>query len=243
MTEEITLHVEDVSVVYKIVKGFSIKRNLLKGKRKRADEFTAVKHISFDAHEGEIIGVIGQNGSGKSTLLRAIAGIYRPNTGSIDLQGHSVSLMALGVGFATELSGRDNIMLSGMLLGFEKEEIRRRTKEIMEFAELGSFIDMPVRTYSSGMHSKLAFSIIAMMETDIMLVDEVLSVGDDRFRRKSLAKMEQLIRDKSRTVLIVSHNANTILEFCDTVLWIHQGEMVDLGKPQSVLRNYQEFMK
>lgn len=243
MKEEITLHVEDVSIKYKIVKGFSIKRNLFQRNGDLMREFEAVRSVSFDAHKGEIIGIIGLNGSGKSTLLRSIAGIYKPNRGKIELYGHSVSLMALGLGFSAELSGRDNIMLSGMLLGFTKEEIEEKAEEIVDFAGLGNFIDMPVRTYSSGMYSKLAFAITAMLETDIMLVDELLSVGDERFRKKSLSKMEQLIRDKNRTVILVSHSMETIQKFCDTVLWIHEGEMKEIGEPKVVLAHYQEFMK
>ena len=205
--------------------------------------FEAVKHISFSVEEGGILGIIGKNGSGKSTLLRSIAGVFSPNSGSIDLHGHSVSLMALGVGFKDSLSGRENIILSGMLLGFSQKEMEERMDEIIEFAEIGNFIDRPVRTYSSGMHSKLAFAITAMLETDIMLVDEVLSVGDERFKKKSLAKMKSLITDDKRTVIIVSHDTNTLLELCTQVLWIHDGEMREIGEPKVVLEHYKEFMK
>ena len=193
--------------------------------------------------EGDILGIIGKNGSGKSTLLRSIAGIFSPNSGTIDLKGHSVSLMALGVGFKDSLSGRENIILSGMLLGFSEKEIETRAQDIINFAEIGEFIDRPVRTYSSGMHSKLAFAITAMLETDIMLVDEVLSVGDEHFRKKSLAKMKELITDKNRTVIIVSHNMETLKELCNSVLWMHDGKMMELGEPEIVLTHYKDFMK
>ena len=156
--------------------------------------------------------------------------------------GHSVSLMALGVGFKDVLTGRENIVLSGMLLGFTEREINERMDEIIEFAEIGDFIDRPVRTYSSGMHSKLAFAITAMLETDIMLVDEVLSVGDERFRKKSLEKMRALILDKDRTVIIVSHDKATLLELCDRILWLHDGEVMEIGQPEEVLEHYVEFM-
>ncbi|WP_330364788.1 ABC transporter ATP-binding protein [Butyrivibrio sp. NC3005] len=160
----------------------------------------------------------------------------------LHLHGHSVSLMALGVGFKPLLTGRANIILSGLLLGFKESEIHEKMDEIIEFAELGDFIDRPVRTYSSGMHSKLAFAITAMLETDIMLVDEVLSVGDERFRKKSLAKMKELINDEDRTVIIVSHNIDTLLELCDQVMWMHDGEIKEIGKPKEVLDNYASFM-
>lgn len=204
--------------------------------------FEAVKHVSFSMEKGEILGIIGKNGSGKSTLLRSIAGVFSPNSGSIDLHGNSVSLMALGVGFNGNLSGRENIVLSGMLLGFSEKDIMEKVPEIIEFAEIGDFINRPVRTYSSGMHSKLAFSITAMLETDIMLVDEVLSVGDARFKKKSLAKMNELISDKNRTVIIVSHDMGTLQELCDNVLWMHDGETKEFGEPEIVLEHYQEFM-
>jgi ABC-type polysaccharide/polyol phosphate transport system ATPase subunit len=186
--------------------------------------------------------MIGKNGSGKSTLLRAIAGVFAPNSGTIDLHGHSVSLMALGVGFKENLTGRENIVLSGMLLGFPENEIIQKTPEIIEFAEIGEFIDRPVRTYSSGMHAKLAFAITAMLETDIMLVDEVLSVGDERFRKKSLAKMKDIISDKNRTVIIVSHDMNMLNNFCNNLLWLHNGEIMEYGEPGNVMEHYKKFM-
>lgn len=236
------IELNDVCINYNILNNISIRKTFLR-RRKRDEVFEAVKHISFSVMEGDIMGIIGKNGSGKSTLLRSIAGIFSPNSGIIDLKGHSVSLMALGVGFKDSLSGRENIILSGMLLGFSEKEIEIRAQDIIDFAEIGEFIDRPVRTYSSGMHSKLAFAITAMLETDIMLVDEVLSVGDERFKKKSLAKMKQLITDKNRTVIIVSHSIETLKELCNSVLWIHDGKMMELGEPESVLTHYKDFMK
>ena len=150
--------------------------------------------------------------------------------------------MALGVGFKDNLTGRDNISLSVMLLGFSEKQIQDKMEEIIEFAEIGDFIDRPVRTYSSGMHSKLAFAITAMLETDIMLVDEVLSVGDERFKKKSLNKMKELINDRDRTVIIVSHSIDTLKSLCDRVMWIHDGEMKEIGEPKKILDNYLKFM-
>ena len=240
---EYAIEVENLCISYRGLKSYSIKQNLLHGKRSRAEEFQAVKNVSFKVEKGEIPGLIGKNGSGKSTMLRAIAGIFSPNSGTINLHGHSVSLLSIGVGFQKELSGRDNILLSGMLLGFSEAQIREHMDEIIQFSELGKFIDAPVRTYSSGMHSKLAFSITAVLETDIILIDEVLSVGDSRFKKKSYAKMKKLISDTNRTVVIVSHDMKTIRDLCSKVLWINDGEMVQYGDTETVLEAYDAFMK
>ncbi len=242
MANKYAIEVKDVSISYKILNNISIRSTFFH--RKTRDEiFEAVKHVSFSVEEGGILGIIGKNGSGKSTLLRSIAGVFSPNEGTIDLHNHSVSLMAIGVGFKPLLTGRANIMLSGLLLGFKEKEIQDRMDEIIDFAELGDFIDKPVRTYSSGMYSKLAFAITAMLETDIMLVDEVLSVGDERFRKKSLAKMKELITDDNRTVIIVSHSIETLKELCDKVMWMHDGEIKEIGKPDVVLQKYKKFME
>ncbi|MDD6628380.1 MAG: ABC transporter ATP-binding protein [Lachnospiraceae bacterium] len=235
------IELKDVCINYRILNSTSVQKSFFHRKQ-REIVFEAVKHVSFAVEEGGILGIIGKNGSGKSTLLRSIAGVFSPNAGEIDLKGHSVSLMALGVGFKEALTGRENIMLSGMLLGFTEQEIEEKMQEIIDFAEIGEFIDRPVRTYSSGMHSKLAFAITAMLETDIMLVDEVLSVGDEKFRKKSLEKMKNLILDQKRTVIIVSHDRATLQELCDKILWIHDGEVKELGEPETVLQHYTQFM-
>lgn len=241
--EEYAITVKDLRIRYKSVQAYSIKKSLLRLKGVDAKTYEAVRGVSFEVKQGEILGITGKNGSGKSTMLRALANIFSADEGSIDLHGHSVSLLAIGVGFKPELSGRENIMLSGMLLGFSEKEIMERMDEIIEFAGLGSFIDMPVRTYSSGMHSKLAFSITAVLETDIMLIDEVLSVGDEKFKKKSYAKMKSLISQRNRTVVIVSHNLKTLEDLCDRVMWMHEGEIVKIGEPKAVLKEYREFMK
>ena len=240
---EYAIEVDNLCISYKGLKSYSIKQNLLKGKRAKAETFDAVKNVSFKLRKGEILGLIGKNGCGKSTMLRAIAGIFSPNSGTIDLHGNSVSLLSIGVGFQKELTGRENILLSGMLLGFSEQQIKGKMEEIIEFSELGKFIDQPVRTYSSGMHSKLAFSITAILETDIILIDEVLSVGDVRFKKKSYKKMKDLISAADRTVVIVSHETKTIRDLCDKVLWINDGEFVRYGDTDEVLQAYEEFMK
>ncbi len=208
----------------------------------KTEYFEAVKGITFDVKKGQILGIVGKNGSGKSTLLRALAGIFSPDEGSIDLHGHSISLMSIGVGFNGALTGRENIYLSGTLLGFSREQINEKIDDIIEFSELGKFIDRPVKTYSSGMHSKLAFSITAILETEIMLVDEVLSVGDARFKKKSYEKMKSLIENSDRTVLIVSHSMDALQKLCDSILWIHDGEFKMMGKTEEVLPEYIKFM-
>lgn len=243
MEENYAIEVQDLVIKYRNLKKTSIKQNLLKFRHKRTDDFVAVKGISFRVRQGEILGIIGKNGSGKSTTLNALAGIFSPDEGTIDLKGHSISLLSIGVGFQKEMTGRENIMLSGMLLGFSEQQIQAKEQEIIDFAELGKFIDMPVRTYSSGMHSKLAFSITAILETDIMLIDEVLSVGDQKFKKKSYNKMKSLISNKERTVVIVSHNISTLQELCDTVMWMHDGEIKKIGKPEEILDEYVEFME
>ena len=240
--KEIAIEVKNVHIQYKNKKNFSIQRNLLRRDADKPEVFEAVKGISFDVEKGEILGVIGKNGSGKSTLLRSIAGVFSPNEGTIDLKNHSVSLLSLGVGFKDTLTGRDNIFLSGMLLGFNEAQIKEKEESIIEFSELGQFIDMPVKTYSSGMYSKLAFAITSSLETDIILVDEVLSVGDEHFKKKSMARMEELIGDKNRTVIIVSHSIETLEKLCDRVIWMNDGLIMEIGETIPVLERYKQFM-
>ena len=243
MEQKHAIEVNNLVISYRNLKKTSIKKNLLRFQRQTVEDFVAVKGISFYVREGEILGIIGKNGSGKSTTLNALAGIFSPDSCSIDLKNHSISLLSIGVGFQREMSGRENIILSGMLLGFSETEVKAKEEEIVEFAELGEFIDRPVRTYSSGMYSKLAFSITAILETDIMLIDEVLSVGDQKFKKKSYKKMKSLISNKDRTVVIVSHNLATLEELCDTIMWMHDGEIRKIGDPKEVLEEYVEFME
>ena len=243
MEEKHAIEVKDLVISYQNLKKTSIKKTLLHLKRQKPDRFVAVKGISFYVREGEILGIIGKNGSGKSTTLNALAGIFSPDSGSIDLNGHSISLLSIGVGFIREMTGRENITLSGMLLGFTEEQVKAKEQEIIDFAEIGEFIDMPVRTYPSGMYSKLAFSITAILETDIMLIDEVLSVGDQKFKKKSYEKMKSLISNKDRTVVIVSHSIETLKQLCDTVMWMHEGQIKRIGDPDEVLDEYVAFME
>lgn len=239
--EKIAISIKDLFISYRDIKKFSIRKTLFS--REKTTLYTAIRGVSFDIKKGEIVGICGKNGSGKSTLLRAIAGIFSADKGTINLNNNSVSLLSIGVGFQKKLTGYDNIFLSGMLLGFSKEQIEKKLKEIIEFSELGDFIYKPVSSYSSGMYSKLAFSITAILETDIMLIDEVLSVGDVAFKEKSYNKMKELISDENRTVVIVSHSSKTLMELCDRVIWLHEGKILEDGKPEEVVSHYEEFIK
>lgn len=240
--DKIAITINDLHVYYRDMNRFSLKKSGLKGKGS-GKIFKAVKGVSFEVPKGQILGITGKNGSGKSTLLRAISGIFSPDKGSINLHGNSISLLSIGVGFQKRLTGYENIFLSGLLLGFTKEQIAEKLDEIIEFSELGDFIYKPVRSYSSGMYSKLAFSITAILETDIMLIDEVLSVGDIHFKEKSYNKMKELISNKDRTVVIVSHSTKTLVELCDKVIWLHDGVIKDQGEPEKIMAEYEEFMK
>ena len=235
-----TIEVKNLKINYRAMEPVRVKDIFKCGKRTTLEH--AVRGVSFEIYKGEIVGLIGQNGSGKSTTLRCLAGIISPDEGTVELFGNSVSLLAIGVGFQKELTGRVNIMLSGLLMGFTEKEIKAKMKEIIEFSELGKYIDKPVSSYSSGMHSRLAFAITAILNTDILLVDEVLSVGDARFKKKSHKKMKELIMDKDRTVIMISHSMDTIKNMCDRVIWMHQGEINKVGEPEEVLAKYNEFM-
>ena len=240
--KNIAITVNNLHIIYRGLKKTSIRSSWKTMFSNKIEKFEALKGVSFEVEEGKILGIIGQNGAGKSTMLKAIGGIFSPDKGSIDLHGNTISLLSIGVGFNKKLTGRENIYLSGMLLGFSEIQIAEKEKEIIDFADIGDFIDRPVKTYSSGMYSKLAFAITAILETDIMLIDEILSVGDVKFQEKSYNKMKELISDDHRTVIIVSHTLNTIKELCNEVLWLDTGKVVMKGKPDDVIPKYNEFM-
>lgn len=232
--------VKDLYIRYEAAEKRSLFQ-VIQGKNK-AKSLMALRGISFEVPKGEIVGLIGTNGSGKSTTLRTLAGLMAPTKGSVDLHGHSVSLLALGIGFVPELSGKDNVFLSGLAMGFSRKEILEKYDSIVEFSELGDAIGRPVKTYSSGMHSKLAFSIAIMLRTDVLLIDEVLAVGDIRFRKKSRAAIEELIRDKQRTVVIVSHNMSDIEKLCTTTVWLEFGKIRAMGETKQVLKQYEDYL-
>lgn len=207
-------------------------------KKRNKGTFWALRNVSFQVDSGEILGVVGANGSGKSTLLKLIGGIYAPDEGQIEVNGNPSALLSLGTGFRPEATGMDNIYLNGLMLGFTLKEVEEQIPNIIEFSELGNFIHREVKNYSSGMRSRLGFSIAAFLNREIMLVDEVLGVGDESFKQKSSAKMKELIEDKSRTVIIVSHDLDSILEYTTKVLWINKSKFMMLGDPKEVVETY-----
>lgn len=239
---ELALSLKEVTVSYRTINPFRLKRISNEINYQKIEEFVAVDKVSFDLPKGEILGVIGKNGSGKSTLLKAIAGIFSPDSGTIERFGQQVSLLALGVGFESPLTGWENIYLSGMLLGFSKSFIESKEKEIIEFSELGDFIYKPVESYSSGMRMRLAFSISAILDSEIILVDEVLSVGDVNFKQKSYNKLQEIIHDYKTTVIIVSHEEAVLKELCEEVIWLDHGQIMDKGEPEKVIEKYLDFM-
>lgn len=236
--KENAIEVRGLCIKYKTLKQTSIRRSLFKLKKAKQKEHEAIKDISFDVKKGEILAVIGSNGSGKSTLLRALAGIFSPDSGSIETYSPSISLIAIGKGFDKKLTGRENIRLTGMLLGFSREAIEKKMPRIIKFAGIGKFIDMPVKTYSSGMFSKLAFSINTILLTDIILIDEVLSVGDAEFKKKSDKRMKKIIADEKRTVVLVTHSMDYVKKICHRAIWLEQGNILMIGNAQEVVDAY-----
>src|SRR5579885_3187247 len=204
----------------------SVCRSPLRHLRRNPQEtFWALKNVSFDCRPGEVIGLIGRNGAGKSTLLKILSRITRPTEGWADLRGRLGSLLEVGTGFHSELSGRENTYLSGAILGMSKQEIDSKFDAIVEFSELSQFIDMPVKHYSSGMYVRLAFAVAAHLEPDILLVDEVLAVGDAAFQKKCLGKMEDVAKNQGRTVLFVSHSMGIITQLCTRGIYLKQGKI------------------
>ena len=204
-----------------------------------AEVFWALRDVSFEVNPGEVVGLIGSNGAGKSTLLKILSRITEPCEGSARVRGRLSSLLEVGVGFHPELSGRENIYLSGVIMGMSRREVRRRFDEIVEFAELGRFMDTPVKRYSSGMYVRLAFAVAAHLESDILLVDEVLAVGDAAFQRRCLGKMEDVTR-QGRTVLFVSHNLPAVESLTQRCLWLDQGRLKESGETREVVAHYLE---
>jgi lipopolysaccharide transport system ATP-binding protein len=211
----------------------------LRHRERRADprEFWALRDVGFELHEREVLGVIGRNGAGKSTLLKIISEITEPTEGEAHLNGRVASLLEVGVGFHPELSGRENVFLNGAILGMSRAEIRRKFDEIVAFAEVEKFIDTPVKRYSSGMYVRLAFAVAAHLEPDVLIVDEVLAVGDIAFQRKCLGKMES-VAGQQRAVMVVSHNMSLITQLCNTVVWLDQGRVVRSGPTREVVAAY-----
>lgn len=225
---KILLSVRNAGVVYRT--GTPIFR--------RRHRFEALKNISFELYHGESLGIIGRNGAGKTTLLRLLNGVIEPDSGTVVNPGHSVSLLTLAVGFDPNISGRHNAVLSGLLLGMDRPDIERRIRSIFHFAELEDYIDVPVKNYSNGMRVRLGFSIAIQVQTDVLLIDEVLSVGDYKFRKKSEKHMRQKLKSGD-TIVFVSHNASHIKDLCDRAIWVERGESVMAGKARDVVEAYE----
>jgi ABC-type polysaccharide/polyol phosphate transport system ATPase subunit len=244
-SDDLSIRVEDVSVTYRtsFERAPTLKSTMLRlGRRERVvREIEALKDVSFQIGHGTVLGIVGANGAGKSTLMRTVAGILPPTEGRVEVRGRVSTLLALGVGFNKDLSGRENVVLGGLAGGLSRDQMAAKFDDIVAFAELGEFMDLPMRTYSSGMYGRLAFSVAVNMDPDILLIDEALSVGDARFRRKSFEKMRELC-GQARTIVLVSHALGSISELCDQAIWMHLGEMRKWGEPDAVIEAYTQFL-
>lgn len=241
------IKINDVSMRFNlgIEKNFSIKLffiNMFKKKNKeKKKEFWALKNIDFEVKKGEVIGFVGSNGAGKSTLLKIVAGVMKPTKGTVDKYGNICPMIELGAGFDMDLTARENIYLNGAILGYSKEFIEEKFDEIVEFSELKDFLDVPVRNFSSGMVTRLAFSVATIVDPEILIVDEILSVGDIAFQQKSENKMRSMIKGGT-TVLFVSHSLEQIKSLCDRVVWLENGTVKKIGNPKEICEEYEKFM-
>ena len=244
-SDELSIRVEGVSVTYRtsFERAPTLRSTMLRlGRRERVvREIEALRSVSFEVRHGTVLGIVGANGAGKSTLVRTVAGILPPTYGRVEVLGRVSTLLALGVGFNRDLSGRDNVVLGGLAAGLSREQMEAKYDEIVDFAELEDFMELPMRTYSSGMYGRLAFSVAVNMDPDILLIDEALSVGDARFRRKSFEKMRELC-GQARTIVLVSHAMGSISELCDQAIWMHKGEMRLRAEPDAVIEAYTKFL-
>lgn len=248
MEKNVMIEVNDVSMRFNlgIEKGFSLKQGFIdmfnkEKKKKENNEFWALRNVDFKINKGEVVGFIGSNGAGKSTLLKVVAGVMKPTEGEIKAYGNICPMIELGAGFDMELTARENIYLNGAVMGYSKELIDSKFNEIVEFSELKDFLDVPVRNYSSGMVARLAFSVATIVDPEILIVDEILSVGDIAFQTKSENKMLSMIKGGT-TVLFVSHSIEQIKKMCDRVVWIEHGVVQKIGGKE-VCDEYLEFME
>lgn len=245
-TADPAVRVQNVSVTYrttfeKVPTFKSALRRLGRGQRE-VHEVEALQDVSFEVAHGTSIGIIGANGAGKSTLMRAIAGILPPSEGRIEVHGRVSTLLALGVGFNRKLSGRENVVLGGLAAGMTRRELAEKYDQIAEFAELGEFIDMPMQTYSSGMYSRLAFSVAVHLNPDILLIDEALSTGDAKFKQKAARKMRE-VAENAGTMFLVSHSMRSVKRLCNECLWLHKGQVRMQGTPDDVIAAYSKFLE
>lgn len=239
---DIAVRVSNVTMKYRVPteKVDSLKLFFIKKIKKeiKYEDFYALQDVSFSIKKGEVFGIIGHNGAGKSTLLKIIAGVIKPTSGTCERYGSMAPLIELGAGFNDELTGIENIYLNGLLLGYSKRFITEKLKEIIEFSELEKFIHMPLKNYSSGMRARLGFSIATIVQPDILLVDEVLSVGDNHFREKSEQKIRSMI-ENGTTVLLVSHALNLLENLCTNILWLEKGRIKGIGPSKEIIKKYQ----
>lgn len=242
------IKIKDVSMKFNlgIEKNFSLKLffiNLFKPKKDRPSkkEFWALKHVNLNIKKGEVVGFVGCNGAGKSTLLKIVAGVMKPTEGTVEKKGNICPMIELGAGFDMDLTAKENVYLNGAILGYSKEFLEKKYDEIVEFSELKEFMNVPVRNFSSGMITRLAFSIATIVEPEILIVDEVLSVGDIAFKQKSENKMKSMINGGT-TVLFVSHDINQIRELCNTVVWLENGTVKMKGDPKQICDQYEAYM-
>jgi lipopolysaccharide transport system ATP-binding protein len=245
MSSDISIRVDDVGKSFPIyAKPHHRLLQMLSTRQAKSrwfNEFHALSGVSFDIHKGETVGIMGRNGSGKSTLLQIICGTLAPSRGDVAVNGRVAALLELGAGFNPDFTGRENAFLNGTLLGLTRAEIEARMDEILAFADIGQFIDQPVKSYSSGMYIRLAFAVAINVSPDILVVDEALSVGDEAFQRKCFARIEK-IRDQGATILFVSHSAGTVLELCNRALMLDGGELLAVGAPKEVVSRYQKLI-
>jgi ABC-2 type transport system ATP-binding protein len=239
----IAVDVVDVSKRFRLYheKVTSLKERVLRAGRNPYEDFWALRDVSFDIHEGETVGIVGRNGSGKSTLLKCVSGILQPTEGKVVVRGSTAALLELGAGFQPELSGRDNIYLNASLLGLSSREVARRFDEIVAFAELENFIDNQVKFYSSGMYVRLGFAVAVSVEPDILVVDEVLAVGDENFQRKCLERIKEFQND-GRTIIFVTHSLDLVRQICDRAVVLEGGLMAGSGTPGEAIRLFRELL-
>lgn len=243
MENEVVVSVQNVSMAFNMNKEKvdNLKEYIIKLLKRQLEykKFYALDNVSFNVKKGEHLAILGLNGAGKSTLLKTIVGVYKPTSGTVETKGVLAPLLELGAGFDPNYSGKENIFLYGAIMGYSREYLESKYDEIVEFSELSNFIDVPLKNYSSGMKARLGFSIATAVEPDILILDEVLSVGDARFRKKSLAKVQSMF-EKGVTVLFVSHSIEQVRDICDTAILLEKGKIIASGDVESVISVYEE---
>lgn len=243
MSNEIAIKAENISKKYRLQKHRTFKEFLpaLLGRQEMVIQFKALSHVAFELKKGDSLGILGKNGSGKSTMLKVIAGVTKPSDGRITVNGRVAPLIELGAGFHPELTGRENVYLNGSILGIKRRDMDKIYEDIVEFAELRNFMDQPIKYYSSGMHMRLAFAVAVAETPDILLVDEILAVGDQKFQQKCLKRMGEFMENGS-TMVMVSHSPQMVEKYCNKGLVLHEGKQVFYGDIDQALAIYDEMM-